>query len=68
MAMMDANPKDDVEPSPEGIDWSIFDGVRVLFWTCPEDHPRLPLRQTVEWDGEIATCLDCGRTNERGWR
>lgn len=36
---------------------------RVQFWTCPVEHPRLPLRVTVEWSGNVATCTDCGRTS-----
>lgn len=32
-------------------------------WFCPIDHPRYPIRETVRWDGDFATCLDCGRTN-----
>lgn len=38
-------------------------GARVQFWTCPERHPRLPLRETVRWSGNVAICMDCGRTN-----
>lgn len=37
---------------------------RIKFWTCPTEHPREPLRETVRWDGDVATCLDCGRTNK----
>lgn len=49
----------------EPIDMSaIFKDVRVKFWMCPVDHPRLPQRVTVVWDGDVATCTDCGRTNQ----
>lgn len=37
--------------------------VEFLFWTCPVQHPRDPLRVTVRWQGRVATCQDCGRTN-----
>ncbi len=40
---------------------------RVQFWVCPEQHPREPLRVTVEWNGNVATCTDCGRTNRCPW-
>lgn len=30
------------------------------FWTCP-DHRR---SGRVEWSGNVATCLECGRTNQ----
>jgi hypothetical protein len=50
---------------------SPFDGInaRVVFWTCPEQHPREPQRVTVEWetgaDGKMTPrCRDCGRTGE----
>jgi hypothetical protein len=36
---------------------------RIKFWDCPEDHPREPQRVRIVWDGDLATCLDCGRTN-----
>lgn len=39
---------------------------RVQFWTCPVEHPKEPWRVTVEWDGDVATCTDCGRTNKDG--
>lgn len=38
----------------------------IQFWRCPEDHPQEPLRVEVEWDGDVATCLDCGRTSTTG--
>jgi hypothetical protein len=41
-----------------------FAGVRIKFWDCPEHHPRLPQRVRIRWDGDVATCLDCGRTNQ----
>lgn len=43
--------------------WALLDNARVQLWFCPVDHPRTPLRETVRWHGEVATCLDCGRTN-----
>jgi hypothetical protein len=36
---------------------------KVKFWDCPEDHPREPQRVRIVWDGDLATCQDCGRTN-----
>jgi hypothetical protein len=36
---------------------------RIKFWDCPEDHPRQPQRVRIVWDGDVATCQDCGRTN-----
>lgn len=42
---------------------------RIRFWTCPDGHseraPDAPLRQTVEWRGDVAYCLEpgCGRTS-----
>lgn len=43
--------------------WEALMNAPVKFWTCPERHPREPLRETVRWNGDVATCLDCGRTN-----
>lgn len=37
--------------------------VSFQFWSCPRNHPREPLRTTVVWDGDVATCTDCGMTN-----
>lgn len=37
---------------------------RVRFWTCPIGHCREPLRETVRWSGNVATCMDCGMTSE----
>lgn len=34
--------------------------VRVKFWVCP-DHRRTG---RVEWDGPVARCVTCGRTNK----
>lgn len=42
---------------------------RIRFWVCPLGHserkPDAPLRQTVEWRGDVAHCLEpgCGRTS-----
>ena len=30
------------------------------FWVCPECNPSF-----VDWDGEVAKCRKCGRTNKR---
>lgn len=33
--------------------------VPIKFWTCPVcERPR------VEWNGDIATCMECKRTNK----
>jgi hypothetical protein len=48
---------------PDDDIWALLDGVVVRFWSCPIEHPREPLRVTVEWDGDVATCTDCGMTN-----
>lgn len=42
---------------------------RIKFWDCPQygkdaQHPRSPTRVRIEWDGDVATCLDCGRDNQ----
>jgi hypothetical protein len=43
------------------IDGAIASGrVKLRFWTCPvKEHPwdRFPGSPTVEWDGDVATCL-----------
>ena len=49
---------------------------RIKFWDCSlygkdAQHPRIqppevPARVRIEWDGDVATCLDCGRTNQEG--
>lgn len=49
-------------PSAEDI-WATLGDVRVQFWTCPVRHPREPQRVTVRWEGDVATCTDCGRTS-----
>ena len=36
---------------------------RIRFWSCP-DHRGAPHR--VEWDGNVARCLTCGRTSQSG--
>lgn len=52
---------------PEHFEWpEALLNARVQFWTCPVEHPREPRRVTVEWDGDVATCTDCGRTNKDG--
>lgn len=52
---------------PDGSIWfppeDPFEGARIKFWDCPEDHPREPQRVRIVWDGDLATCQDCGRTN-----
>jgi hypothetical protein len=55
----------DIELTPQDEEkiWELLEDVRVKFWCCPEDHPKEPQRVTVKWDGNIATCQDCGRTN-----
>jgi len=35
-----------------------FPDVPVKFWVCPDHRGR------VEWTGKVATCLECGRTNQ----
>lgn len=37
----------------------------IRFWSCPNEHPREPLRVTVVWskDNGVAFCTDCGMTN-----
>lgn len=41
----------------------LLDDATYKFWTCPNEHPRKPGRTTVIWDGDVATCVDCGMTN-----
>lgn len=41
-----------------------LDGVRVKFWSCPNDGwPYLRPWHRVKWDGDLATCLSCGENN-----
>lgn len=36
----------------------------VRFWSCPNEHPREPLRVTVVWSRNgVAFCTDCGMTS-----
>lgn len=43
---------------------AIIGDARVRFWTCPVLHPKDPPRVLVKWDGDLATCTQCGRTNK----
>ena len=39
--------------------------VRVKLWICPNGNAVMPGLHRVEWDGDLATCLDCGQTSGR---
>jgi hypothetical protein len=45
----------------------LIGNARVKLWFCPLDQEhRKEIRKrmsTVEWDGDMATCLICGRTS-----
>lgn len=45
---------------PEDLEWpDALLNTRVRFWMCiNRDH------QSVTWDGDVATCPDCGVTSE----
>lgn len=36
-----------------------YEGIRVKLWFCP-----ISAHRRVEWEGDLATCLECGRTNQ----
>ena len=63
---------DDYQSDHEWDEPTVTDAnARVKFWDCPEfpsepGHPREPQRVRIQWDGDVATCLDCGRTNQAG--
>ena len=49
----------------EQIDALFEEAGRTLrFWQCPEGHSMGgKLEPTVEWEGDVATCLRCGKTS-----
>lgn len=65
---LEPEPATEALPSDPLLD-EAFLNARIRFWTCPVNHPgpwRLSeVRQTVEWRGDVAHCLEpgCGKTS-----
>ena len=38
--------------------WEKFRNTPIKFWCCP-----MPMHRFVTWNGDVATCDECGRTN-----
>jgi hypothetical protein len=47
----------------------LIGNTQIKLWFCPDDweHRKHPVpegkKPIVEWDGDLATCLICGKTN-----